>query len=445
MKRFAVALLALCLSVPLHAQVYPFFPPPGMTYNAATGQIAAANVASCTVNAQTGATYTLVLADANNCVTMNNASPNTLTVPPNSSVAFPVGTRITVTALNAATTVTPGAGVTFQFPSGAVAAAQNGAFTLKKVATDTWEWVASPSPQLAGVSIINGTTLRASNSAGACGTTTIGFCATIYNGILGNGGLASNGSTPGTMVYADPSGDYVIEQRANLPLDKFFFDNTGFQWGGSNYYNSTDITNGTPGSAYYYTDATTANCAGYWSTQPWTITGTGCTIIDADPSAAGNKHLTMGSTLALAIDIYPNLFQRAIGETTHVEYEKISSGGSNAVIVYGDNTTGTSSTNIVGGSAANTQANGVPILTGYSATSASIGGGALSAGACASTATTVTGAASGMAVVATPTTYPGDGNYWVSYVSASNTVTTKICAAVAGTPTASTYNIRVLK
>ena len=88
---------------------------------------------------------------------------------------------------------------------------------------------------------------------------------------------------------------------------------------------------------------------------------------------------------------------------------------------------------------------GTLALAPLSATSASIGGGSLAAGACASTATTVTGATVGMAVVATPTTYPGAGNIWNSYVSAVNTVTTQICAIISATPTASTYNVRVLQ
>ena len=77
--------------------------------------------------------------------------------------------------------------------------------------------------------------------------------------------------------------------------------------------------------------------------------------------------------------------------------------------------------------------------------SGSIGGGALSAGACASTTATVTGAVTSMAVAASPNTYPGDGSYWLAYVSAANTVTVKVCAAVALTPNASTYNIRVIQ
>ena len=44
-------------------------------------------------NTQT-ANYTLVLGDAGKSVEMNNASARTITVPPNSSVAFPTGTVI---------------------------------------------------------------------------------------------------------------------------------------------------------------------------------------------------------------------------------------------------------------------------------------------------------------------------------------------------------------
>lgn len=45
-------------------------------------------------NAQTGTTYTLVLTDAAKLITLTNASPITLTVPTNASVAFPIGTQI---------------------------------------------------------------------------------------------------------------------------------------------------------------------------------------------------------------------------------------------------------------------------------------------------------------------------------------------------------------
>ena len=68
---------------------------------------------SVAVNAQT-ASYTFVLADGNNTlVTLANASANTLTIPPNSSVAFPVGTVLNFAQTGAGqTTITQGSGVT---------------------------------------------------------------------------------------------------------------------------------------------------------------------------------------------------------------------------------------------------------------------------------------------------------------------------------------------
>jgi len=84
-----------------------------------------------------------------------------------------------------------------------------------------------------------------------------------------------------------------------------------------------------------------------------------------------------------------------------------------------------------------------PVLTGVSG---SIGGGALVAGACASGTVSIAGlTATGMDVHATPNTYPGDGFWWEAYGSGSNQATVKVCAAVAGTPTASTYTVRVLQ
>jgi len=46
------------------------------------------------INAQTGTTYTFVLTDQSKLVTLTNASAITATVPPNSSVAFPIWTQI---------------------------------------------------------------------------------------------------------------------------------------------------------------------------------------------------------------------------------------------------------------------------------------------------------------------------------------------------------------
>lgn len=70
--------------------------------------------ASLTVNTQTS-NYTLVIGDAGDVVEMNSGSANTVTVPPNSSVAFPVGTQIVVTQYGSGTTsIAAGGGVTLR-------------------------------------------------------------------------------------------------------------------------------------------------------------------------------------------------------------------------------------------------------------------------------------------------------------------------------------------
>jgi hypothetical protein len=77
--------------------------------------------------------------------------------------------------------------------------------------------------------------------------------------------------------------------------------------------------------------------------------------------------------------------------------------------------------------------------------STAIGGAPLLAGACAAdSAVIATGAATGDFVLATPTTYPGDGFFMAPpIVTGANTVTVKVCASVAGTPTATTVRVRV--
>lgn len=91
-------------------------------------------------NVQTGTTYTLVLADAFKLVTMDNASANTLTVPLNSSVAFPVGTRVDLGQDGAGqTTIAATGGVTIRTPETLKLRKQWAKATLIKRATDTWD------------------------------------------------------------------------------------------------------------------------------------------------------------------------------------------------------------------------------------------------------------------------------------------------------------------
>jgi len=93
---------------------------------------------SLTTNAQTSS-YTLVLTDQGKSVEMGVASSNTLTVPPNSSVAFPTGTTILVIQTGAGqTTLTAGSAVTINSTPGLKLRAQWSAATLVKRGTNTW-------------------------------------------------------------------------------------------------------------------------------------------------------------------------------------------------------------------------------------------------------------------------------------------------------------------
>jgi hypothetical protein len=98
------------------------------------------------INAQTGTTYTFVLADAGKIVTSSNAATVAMTIPPNSSVAFPIGSSLTVISIGAGlTNFAQGAGVTIT-STGATAAApvlriQHSSATAIKTATDTWRVV----------------------------------------------------------------------------------------------------------------------------------------------------------------------------------------------------------------------------------------------------------------------------------------------------------------
>jgi len=98
-----------------------------------------------TLNAQTGATYTAVSTDQYQVlVTMNNASANAFKIPTNASVAFAVGTVITVMNIGAGTctisAVTPG--TTTVLSTGSTAASptltQYKSAACIKTATDAW-------------------------------------------------------------------------------------------------------------------------------------------------------------------------------------------------------------------------------------------------------------------------------------------------------------------
>lgn len=103
-----------------------------------TAAIDLGKLADISTSAQT-ASYTLVLADKNKIVEMNVGSANTLTVPLNSSVAFPVGSQINILQTGSGqTTITATGGVTINATPGLKMRAQWSSATLIKRATDGW-------------------------------------------------------------------------------------------------------------------------------------------------------------------------------------------------------------------------------------------------------------------------------------------------------------------
>jgi hypothetical protein len=104
------------------------------------GDAAVTEAAALKVSTQSGASYTLAIGDAAGYLRMDNAGANTVTVPPNSSVAFPVGTTIHIRqAGSGQTTVAAGSGVTITSPETLKLRKQHSAATVVKVATDAWE------------------------------------------------------------------------------------------------------------------------------------------------------------------------------------------------------------------------------------------------------------------------------------------------------------------
>lgn len=93
-------------------------------------------------NAQT-ASYTLVLGDKDKLVEISNASANTVTIPTNTSVAYPTGTQINILQTGAGqTTISGTSGVTVNSTGATTASpklrAQWSTATAIKRGTDTW-------------------------------------------------------------------------------------------------------------------------------------------------------------------------------------------------------------------------------------------------------------------------------------------------------------------
>jgi len=103
----------------------------------ATTAFVQSKVAIPTYNAQTGTTYTFVLADVGKTVTASNANPQTYTIPPQASVVWLANTTLNVLNLGAGVvTFAAGAGVTVTNTAQTLTQYQSA--RLVRTASDAW-------------------------------------------------------------------------------------------------------------------------------------------------------------------------------------------------------------------------------------------------------------------------------------------------------------------
>ena len=103
-------------------------------------QLDAVATAMIAINAISTTSYTTVLGDDGKLITLDNAASIALTIPPNSSVAYGIGTQINVMQLGAGTvTITAGAGVTLNSDGAKLKTnAQYAVATCCKIGTNVW-------------------------------------------------------------------------------------------------------------------------------------------------------------------------------------------------------------------------------------------------------------------------------------------------------------------
>jgi hypothetical protein len=103
-------------------------------------ELDAVATAMIAINAQTGTTYTTVLSDDGKLLTCSNASAITVTIPPNSSVAYGIGTQLNFAQLGAGqVTLAAGAGVTLNSEGTKLKLkGQYAVATCVKTDTNTW-------------------------------------------------------------------------------------------------------------------------------------------------------------------------------------------------------------------------------------------------------------------------------------------------------------------
>ena len=176
-----------------------------------------------TINAQTGTTYTFALSDGsgfgtNPLVTLSNSATVVATVPPNGTIAFPVGSQIDVIRGGAGEVqIVPGGGVTINAPNGADRiAAQYAAASLLKTATNTWDLFGDVSGYISatGGTITTDGNFKVHTFTSSGSFQILAGSGTVESLVIGGGGaggaLYGGGGGAGRVIYTTPGLTYGV-------------------------------------------------------------------------------------------------------------------------------------------------------------------------------------------------------------------------------------------
>lgn len=185
-------------------------------------------------NAQTGTTYTFVLADSTRLVTASNAGSQTYTIPPQSSVAYKDGTVLRVTSLGAGTvTFAGGVGVTVTNTAGTLSQYQSA--VIVRTASNAWTVI----PFTGGASLLSDSAISGTTGSPATATYTSGginYKTYTFTGagsitftksglidilVVGSGGAGASGTLQqngggGAGMYLRLDGAYMQSGTANV-------------------------------------------------------------------------------------------------------------------------------------------------------------------------------------------------------------------------------------
>jgi hypothetical protein len=271
-----------------------------------------------TVNQQTGTTYQFVLSDGSaaggfSLVSFDNASPVTVTVPDNATVAFPVGTQIDVTQLGAgAVTITPAGGVSVNTSSSLVMSQYAGG-TLLKTATNTWQFYAGAAVSTGITALTGDVTASGSGSVAA----TIANLA-VTNGKIANSTIDLTTKVTGILPNANTTADSANTNSAIVARD------------GSGNFSATTITAALSGNASTASAlaANPADCAANQFATTIAANGdlTCAAIAAADLPATATSAIAASDIDWSTLKNVDGLYTKTLAANTTLTFSNVSAG-----------------------------------------------------------------------------------------------------------------------